>query len=568
MNLSDSHLPIRPVLLLAASYLSLAGATDGPLRVAVAASETVVRDASFELRTMPWQTTQGIQVLDFTPESGRAPEGSCLARREFSLTRAGDVNFGVAGSGRVSVSIDGQPVFRRDFGAGTPVVEYAYDRFRWPASFAVALGTGSHQISVEIIPASGAARFFLQACDEHGAMDTRVRFSDAADWSIAGPLANGATLSPDDWRAPERPRFEDFVLNPDAAFDRHSLVEWHYATGVTHLAILEAADASGDATLRAHVERLVAFTLDRLPAHRRQFEQLHAWRGASYRVFRGCLLDDTSAPALPYIELVRRGELPAAVPLLDDILQFVLKRHPRLADGTLSRDEPEPDTVWADDLFMSASFLVRAADWKKDARIWDEVVRQVEGFHRHLVNESTGLYWHGHYAARNAHAAFHWGRANGWMAWAMSEVLRFLPKDHPGRAQVLELHRRHLTVLLKHQAASGLWHQVLDKPESYEETSASAMFLIAISRGLQAGWLDQALFAGPARQAWAGLQTRIDDRGVVQGICRGTGIGDTMEYYFQRPTMAHDPRGVGAYISAALAAMQLPAGVPKAQRRD
>ena len=34
------------------------------------------------------------------------------------------------------------------------------------------------------------------------------------------------------------------------------------------------------------------------------------------------------------------------------------------------------------------------------------------------------------------------------------------------------------------QSGSGLWHQLLDKPDSYLETSASAMFTYAIARGV------------------------------------------------------------------------------------
>jgi len=37
------------------------------------------------------------------------------------------------------------------------------------------------------------------------------------------------------------------------------------------------------------------------------------------------------------------------------------------------------------------------------------------------------------------------------------------------------------------QSGRGLWHQLLDKTDSYLETSASAMFTFAIARGVNRG---------------------------------------------------------------------------------
>ncbi|OAM90042.1 glycoside hydrolase family 88 protein [Termitidicoccus mucosus] len=506
-----------------------------PLQTSLAAANIVLRDSVFAFREVPWRAPQGIQIL----EQHRRPVPT---QTEFTLAESGTVHFGVAGDGIIEVQIDDAKAFTRDFSPSAAPREYAYDRFRWPAGFTVPLAAGTHHIRV-----SASSTAFLQACDSHGETDRRVRFSE---WRPASA------------RSPVR----DFAIKPEAAFKKHSLVEWHYATGVTHLALLEAADAlatsdpAAAAKLRAHVDRFAAFTLENLPWQRDQYQNTHAWRAANFRLFRGCLLDDTSAPALPFIELLRRNQLPSsdAAALIDSILDFVLSKHSRLADGTLSRDEPEPQTVWADDLFMSATFLVRAAEWKKDPRIHDEVVRQAQLFHRHLHNPATGLYWHGYYASRQTPAPFHWARANGWMAWAMSECIRFLPATHPARVQLIALHRGHLAALLRHQSASGLWHQVLDKPESFEETSASAMYLIAMIRGMKGGWLDRDTFAVPARRAWAGLQTRIDTSGVVRGICGGTAIGDSYEHYFNRPQPSHDPRGIGAFIAAAALAAALP----------
>ncbi|MBE2212898.1 MAG: glycoside hydrolase family 88 protein [Opitutaceae bacterium] len=531
-------------------------------------ASVIVRDASFETRQVPWSPTQGVQVLDFTLEHGEGFTGTCLARSTLYVRESGDFSFGVAGAGTLRLWLDDQLQLTTIFPEPSQPTEYAYNRFRWPTRFSLRLDAGVHRILLAVQPGHHGGRAFLQASDAHGAEDGRLSFGTdttsgpAQDWQISGPWPEALDTrpilpvtvdAPAAWHQPRRSPVEDFVVNPSAVFRQHSLVEWHYANGVTHLALLELADTTHDVEVRQQVDRLVGFTLDRLPLHRRQFETLHAWRGANYRLFRGCLLDDTSAPALPMIELARRGQLSDAAPVLEQILDFVLRRNPRLADGTLCRDEPEPQTVWADDLFMSTTFLARAAAWKNDPQLLDECTRQVQLFHRHLLDRATGHYWHGYVATRDTHAGLHWGRANGWIAWATSEVLRMLPADHRDRSALIAAQRRHLEALLPLQAASGLWHQILDQPSTYEETSASAMFLIAICRGVEGGWLDRDAFAPAARRAWAGLRNRIDENGVVHGICRGTEIGDTLEFYASRPTKPHDPRGLGAVITAAVA---------------
>lgn len=542
-------------LLLGALTAAQPAAPAEPLTVARAIGHALIRDSSFAVRHTAWQPTDAIQVLDFAQfNNGQPLAGPGRARHTLTLAAPATLRFGLAGAGRIQLRIAGQPAVERDFATPSAPTEYAYDHFRWPDTFELALPAGTHAVEVEIEPRAGRAVLFLQATTAVGAADPRATFGDAdhADWQISTDAAV--------WRLAPRPLVEDFAVNPAAPFKNHSLVEWHYANGGTHLALLDAAAATGDPALLAQARLYADFTLDNLPRHRRQFEQAHAWRGANYRLFRACLLDDTTAPALPLVELLRADRAPpaAAGPLVDDLLDFLLRRHPRLADGTLARDEPEPATVWADDLFMSTAFLVRAAAWKHDPALWDEALRQARLFQSHLLDSATGLYWHGYYAARHTPAAFHWGRANGWIAWARSEMLRFLPADHPGRAALLAAQRDHLRALLPLQAPSGLWRQVLDQPGSYEETSATAMFLIALARGLRDHSLDPAEFAAPAARAWAGLQTKIDPDGHVRGICRGTGIGDTLEYYFNRPTATSDPRGLGAVLTAAVEAASLP----------
>ena len=135
------------------------------------------------------------------------------------------------------------------------------------------------------------------------------------------------------------------------------------------------------------------------------------------------------------------------------------------------------------------------------------------------------------------------------MIWGASEALLRLPRTHPRYERILHLFREHITGLMKYQGSHGLWHQVLDHPESYEETSCTAMFVIALARGIRHGWLDTS-YAGAAWRAWDGIARQVAKDGTVSGICRGTGVGSDIEFYANRKTLPSDPRGLGAVITA------------------
>ena len=204
---------------------------------------------------------------------------------------------------------------------------------------------------------------------------------------------------------------------------------------------------------------------------------------------------------------------------------------------------------------MSAPYLMRMALVTGDRQYFDDAAQQVVRFNKYLLDKKTGLYRHGWYDIDKRQASVAWGRANGWVIWATSEVLRFLPESHPLRAEIIKMYRNHLRALVSYQASSGLWHQVLDRPDSYEETSCTAMYLIGMARGLRSGILDSS-FVAPMEKAWSGLQSRISSDGIVRDICRGTEMSEDLEYYFKRERFDNDPRGLGAVIAACTEMMQ------------
>jgi rhamnogalacturonyl hydrolase YesR len=153
------------------------------------------------------------------------------------------------------------------------------------------------------------------------------------------------------------------------------------------------------------------------------------------------------------------------------------------------------------------------------------------------------------YADRQRRGPAFWGRANGWALLAQVDLLDRLPADHPRRAELLVLLQRHLRGISQYQSDSGLWHQLLDREDSFLETSCSAMFTYAIARAVRQGYI------GPdglaiAKRGWAGVRSRIRPDGQIEGVCAGTVVSDDLDYYRKRPTPVNDVHGTGAVILA------------------
>ncbi|MBM3855787.1 MAG: glycosyl hydrolase, partial [Verrucomicrobia bacterium] len=193
---------------------------------------------------------------------------------------------------------------------------------------------------------------------------------------------------------------------------------------------------------------------------------------------------------------------------------------------------------------------------------WDFAVRQIIQFDRYLFEPANGLYYHNYYSDLRRPGIAHWGRANGWFALALVSLLDVLPQDHPRRAALLAIFDRQVYGLSKFQSESGLWHQLLDKTDSFLETSCSAMFTYAIARAVNEGWIERR-YASIALAGWEGVRSRIDGEGAILGVCRQTGIGDTLSFYYRRETPHNDFHATGTIIRAGLEVIRLKEAMKK-----
>jgi rhamnogalacturonyl hydrolase YesR len=324
-----------------------------------------------------------------------------------------------------------------------------------------------------------------------------------------------------------------------------------YTMGVTHSGMLLASEATGDARFAEYTRRQLQFIADRLPYFRAVVAKgASPGKGTFGAILQTGSLDDSGSMCAALVKARRAGIGPDLEAVISHWSDYIAHEQFRIADGTLARQRPQPESLWADDLYMSVPALAQLGALTGDGAWFDDAVRQVLQYHRYLWDPRAGLYAHGRHMNQPLNPEFYWARANGWAMLASVELLDVLPPDHPGREKVLEALRAHIRSVAKLQSGSGLWHQMLDKADSYLETSASAIFVYSIARAIDRGWISPVSYGSVAQAGWIGVTTRVNARGQVEGTCVGTTLASDNVYYYNRPTSVYATHGYGPVLLA------------------
>ena len=157
---------------------------------------------------------------------------------------------------------------------------------------------------------------------------------------------------------------------------------------------------------------------------------------------------------------------------------------------------------WLDDMYMIPALETQAYRATGDMRYLDRASREAVAY-RTRLQQPNGLIYHA------PDVPYYWGRGDGWFAAGMSELLSALPANHPNRASILASYRKMMATLLQHQDADGMWHELIDDPQSFAETSCTGMFAFAFITGVKNGWLDEKTYGPAARKAWLKLITYL-----------------------------------------------------------
>lgn len=340
---------------------------------------------------------------------------------------------------------------------------------------------------------------------------------------------------------------------------------WNYHNGGVAWAMQELSALAGDQCYAEYAARFCDFHLDGIPFVEYQVKTLHEVGSANHFIIETPLLDFTLAPSLPFINRLRtEGDFPGRVRYeqwIGRMMRYARDGQIRLPGFSIyTRTTPVEYTTWVDDMFMGIPFLVQASQYCDDpaerSQLLNDAACQALEFNTQVWNEEAQLYMHARYFGNPAKLP-HWARCNGWAVWAMSEVLTHLPEEHACHAPLLVQFRRHCQSLLRFQSETGLWPNVLDHPESPLEVSGTAIFVMAMAKGLRHGWLEEDVFRQAVINGWQGLETRIDPDGTVHDICMGTMCTEDVNYYINRPFFDNDTHGLFAVLFAGIEVARL-----------
>ena len=323
-----------------------------------------------------------------------------------------------------------------------------------------------------------------------------------------------------------------------------------YPVAVIHSGMLRAAAATGDRRFSDFTAARLQFIADALPGLADAASGPGLPPSFRRKILNPRALDDCGAMTAALIQARAAGVGPDLGAVITRWADYVAHGQFRLPDGTLARHRPQPVSLWSDDLYMGIPALARMGTMTGDRAWLDDAARNAVQLSARLFRPAQGLYAHGWNADDPDASAFFWARCNGWAMLAMEELLDALPPDHPRRPEVLALLRAQIRSVAALQSGQGLWHQLLDRPDSYLETSASAIFVYGIAHAANRGWINPVSYVPVAQAGWCGVASQIDASGAVEGICVATTFASDPVYYFTRPVGVHALHGYGPVLLA------------------
>lgn len=339
-------------------------------------------------------------------------------------------------------------------------------------------------------------------------------------------------------------------LPDDAKLNQGTYRLTSYEWGVMYMALLDAYNTLGDAKYKDYVSDRIGFLAKAAPAFAELASRTGRHDGQMRQVIAPATLDDAGAMSAAFM----RAAMADSTLKIDDIIERyydIVENHTyRLADGTIARNRPHHNSVWLDDMFMALPSMAARSAYTNDPKQLDEAARIAGLFIDRMWIPEKGIFRHGYVEGLEHEPSMAWGRANGWAILTMCQLLDAMPENHPQRAKILSTIKEHIKGLSQLQGRDGFWHQLLDRNDSYEETSATAIFAYCIAHAVNQGWVEAVTYGPVAQLAWEAVASKINDKGEVEGVCVGTGMGFDPAYYYYRPVSVKAAHGYGPVIWA------------------
>jgi unsaturated rhamnogalacturonyl hydrolase len=344
--------------------------------------------------------------------------------------------------------------------------------------------------------------------------------------------------------------------------------KWDYAAGLFTLSLVKLSEATHDVRYEKFSEEAIGSFIDAdgtIRTYNRNEFQLDAL--------------NPGKTALALWEITHKDRYKMAAMVLRQQLLF----QPRVPGGGFWHKQRYTNQMWLDGIYMASPFYAEFGKLFNEPADFDDVLRQIRLVDQHTYKSGMGLNYHGWDAARvqpwanpmTGCSSNFWGRAEGWYAMALVDVLDFFPADHPARPEIVETLQKAARGILKWQdPQTGLWWQVLDqggRKGNYPEATASAMFVYALAKGVNLGYLPRE-DAPAIEKAYAGIIQSLvkqDERNgwSLTQCCSVAGLGGapsdgkmrdgSFDYYVSEPVVSNDLKGVGPFILAGIEMQKL-----------
>ena len=358
----------------------------------------------------------------------------------------------------------------------------------------------------------------------------------------------------------ERMALSEMRRTPDPRLlDFQTAPRWEYTNGVVLLAIDRVREKTGDRRYLDYV--------------RSYYDKMVAADGTILTYDISAFNLDRVNPGRAMMSLQKQtGEAKYTTALAT--LRNQITWQPRTREGGFWHKLIYPRQMWLDGAYMGSPFYTQYAKEHNDSAAFTDVARQLILMNAHMRDARTGLLYHGWDESRlqkwanpkTGTSPNFWGRAMGWYAMALMDVLENFPKNHRDRPALVKILRDLTTALAKYQdPRTGLWYQVVDQAEregNYLEASASSMIVYAVAKGVRLGVLP-ASARSIATRGYDGILKELitvdaDGQVHINRVCAVAGLGGnpyrdgTYEYYVKEPVRSDDPKGVGPFIMASL----------------
>ena len=373
-------------------------------------------------------------------------------------------------------------------------------------------------------------------------------------------------------RESQEPVIDFKKINANSVFERGRFGLLTYEWGVTYSSMLRAAVIFDDKRYADYVNERFNFVGDIYPYFVKLINEspvaTETRSGSNFAIrgnniaLRGLIapiwLDDCGSMQASLAKGVLANPALASKlrPIIDCTFDFTMNKEHRLPDRTLARMRPTTNSLWVDDMYMGITpiaymaKLIEKENPELSKKYYDEAALQIELFKKYLWIPEKKLFRHSWIESMTFHPSIFWGRANGWALLTMSDVLDVLPANHIKRDEIMASLIGHIQGLMALQGGDGFFHQVLDRNDSYTETSVTALYSYVVSHAVNEGWIDAQAYGPSAVAAWRAVATRINAQGEVEGTCVGTGVAYEPSFYYQRPTNVNAAHGYGPTILA------------------